>query len=98
MAILDDVKRACGVVGTEFDSDLTDLINASLIDMGFAGVDGTSVADTNVIVKQAIKTYCRMNFSIFGLPDDYENLKKSYDEQKAQLSMATGYTTWSTDE
>jgi len=25
---------------------------------------------------------------------EYRNLKASYDEQKAQLSMATGYTDW----
>jgi hypothetical protein len=31
----------------------------------------------------------------FGEPDQYDRLKKSYDEQKAQLGMATGYTTWS---
>lgn len=94
MAILDDVKRRCGVTGNEWDSDLTDLIGASLIDMGIAGVNGTEVAETNPIVKQAIITYCKMNFSIFGQSEDYEGLKKSYDEQKAQLSMATGYTEW----
>jgi hypothetical protein len=30
----------------------------------------------------------------FGLPEDYDRLKRSYDEQKAQLSNATGYTDW----
>ena len=94
MAILDDVKRACGITGEEFDTDISDLINAGMIDLGIAGVDGEGVVDSDPAVKQAIKTYCRMNFSIFGLPPDYENLKKSYDEQKAQLSMATGYTDW----
>jgi hypothetical protein len=30
----------------------------------------------------------------FGEPEDYDRLKASYDEQKAQLSTATGYTHW----
>ena len=30
----------------------------------------------------------------FGEPDEYDRLKKSYDEQKAQLSTCTGYTDW----
>jgi hypothetical protein len=28
----------------------------------------------------------------FGNPDNYEQLKASYDEQKAQLSMSAEYT------
>jgi hypothetical protein len=39
----------------------------------------------------AIVTYCKLNF---GEPDNYDKLKESYDEQKAQLSMADGYTVW----
>ena len=27
----------------------------------------------------------------FGSPSDYDRMKASYDEQKAQLQMATGY-------
>jgi hypothetical protein len=30
----------------------------------------------------------------FGLPEDYDRLKLSYDEQKAQMSNATNYTNW----
>ena len=40
---------------------------------------------------QAVITYVRAHF---GSPDDYDRLKDSYDEQKAQLQMATGYTDW----
>lgn len=94
MAILDDVKKACGITSDEWDSDLNDLIDACMIDLGIAGVDGANVVETNVIVKQAIKTYCKMNFSIFGVATDYDALKRAYDEQKAQLSMASGYTVW----
>ena len=30
----------------------------------------------------------------FGSPQDYDRLKKSYDEQKAQMQTCTGYTDW----
>ena len=83
------VKLALRITTTAYDNELTDLINAALLDMGIAGV--TNDDDTNKLVLRAIITYCRLNF---GQPDDYDRLKASYDEQKAQMSMATGYTTW----
>lgn len=83
------VKTALRVTTTAFDDEITGLIKASILDMGLAGVTNTS--DTDELVQKAIITYCRLNF---GQPDDYDRLKASYDEQKAQLGMATGYTTW----
>lgn len=51
--------------------------------------DETTLTDRNLI--RAIVTFVRMSF---GSPEDYERLKASYDEQKAQLQSATGYTNW----
>lgn len=89
MALLDDVKVALRVSTNAFDSEITDLINAAVADMGIAGVSNSDTTDP--LVKRAVITYCRLNF---GQPDDYDRLKASYDEQKAQMGMATGYTTW----
>lgn len=72
-----------------FDDELNDLIAAAESDLGIAGVVIPETIDE--IVTRAIITYCKMSF---GLPEDYDKLKKSYDEQKAQLSNATGYTEW----
>lgn len=83
------VKTALRVTTTAFDNEIGGLIDAALLDMGIAGV--TNDDDTDALILRAIITYCRLNF---GQPDDYDRLKASYDEQKAQLSMATGYTTW----
>lgn len=81
---------ALRITTNAFDDELTDLISAALEDMGIAGV----VIDdnTDAIIVRAVITYCKMSF---GLPEDYDKLKKSYDEQKAQLSNASGYTEWS---
>lgn len=87
--MLEKVKLALRITTDAFDSELNDLIEAAKIDMGIAGVVVPDELDS--IISRAIVTYCKLNF---GEPDDYDRLKASYDEQKAQLSMATGYTTW----
>lgn len=87
--ILTAVKLSLRITTDAFDAEITDLINAALLDLGIAGVTEDDTA--NALIRRAVTTYCRMHF---GQPDDYDRLKSSYDEQKAQLSMATGYTDW----
>lgn len=87
--MLDKVKLALRITTNAFDSELTSLIAAAKLDLGIAGVEVPTTLDE--IVELAIITYCKCNF---GEPDNYDRLKASYDEQKAQLSMATGYTVW----
>lgn len=91
MTTLDKVKTALRVSTTAYDEEITDLIAAAQIDLQIAGV--IVPAQLDAIVTRAIITYCKMSF---GLPDDYDRLKASYDEQKAQLSTATGWTDWGT--
>lgn len=87
--MLEKVKLALRITTNAFDDELVDLIASAQLDLGIAGV---VVPDTlDAIVERAIITYCKIHF---GQPDDYDRLKASYDEQKAQLSMATGYTVW----
>ena len=88
--MLEKVKTALRISTNAFDEELTDLINAAKIDLGIAGV--TVPTELDAIVTRAIITFCKMSF---GLPEDYDQLKRSYDEQKAQLSNASGYTVWS---
>lgn len=88
-SILQAVKMASRIVTDAFDSELSDLISAACLDLGLAGVTETDTS--NDLVKRAVITYVKMHF---GEPENYERLKASYDEQKAQMSMATGYTTW----
>ena len=87
--MLEKVKLALRITTTAYDSELTGLIAAAKLDLGIAGVNVPTTLDE--IIELAIITYCKVHF---GEPDDYDRLKASYDEQKAQLSMATGYTTW----
>lgn len=85
------VKTALRITTTQFDDELEHLIDSALLDLGFGGMKAIEKAEADDVVKQAVVTYCKMNF---GLPEDYDRLKRSYDEQKAQLGTATGYTDW----
>lgn len=89
MALIDDVRQALRITTTAFDNEITRLINAGKKDLQIAGVVLPDPLDDES--SSAIITYCKCHF---GEPDNYDRLKASYDEQKAQLSMATGYTTW----
>lgn len=85
------VKEALRITSTAFDNDLSLLIESAKADLGIAGV--TNLAENEPLVERAIITYCAMN-SVTQDADRREWLKKSYDEQKAQISMATGFTDW----
>ena len=87
--MLDKVKLALRITTDAFNCEIEQLIAAAQLDLGVAGVEVPVVLDP--LVSLAVITYCKMNF---GQPDDYDRLKKSYDEQKAQLATATGYTNW----
>lgn len=87
--MLEQVKLALRISTTAYDSELTTLIAAAQQDLGIAGV--VLPDNLDAICTRAIITYCKMSF---GLPEDYDRLKRSYDEQKAQLRTATGYTDW----
>lgn len=88
MALIDTCKMALRVTTDAYDAEITEYIEAAKLDLGIAGVE-TTVADS--IVNTAILTYVRMRF---GAPANYDKLKAAYDEQKAQMMMATGYTDW----
>ena len=81
------VKLALRITTDAFDNELNMLISAACGDLGVVGVTVTP-ATSDPLLKQAIITYCRLHF---GSPDDFDRLKKSYDEQKAQLITCTGY-------
>ena len=99
--MLDRVKLALLISEDDFDSELNDLIEAAAKDLGVAGVDALVIStDTNdALIIRAIITYCGYQFELMhGSLDRSTAYKKSYDEQKAQMGMSTGYTTWSSAE
>jgi len=88
MALLDTCKTAMRVTTDAYDTEIQEYIDAAQLDLGIAGVETTTL---DSLVSKAIMTYVRMSF---GAPSNYDKLKAAYDEQKAQLMNATGYTDW----
>lgn len=89
--ILPRVRLALRITTTAFDAELTDLIEAGLLDLGVAGITGENATSVDKLTLRAVITYCKMHF---GAPEEFDRLSKSYDAQKGQLWSATGYTTW----
>lgn len=83
-------KMAKRMTTDYYDAEVERLLDAALLDLGVAGVVPQEI---DALVTQAAVTYFLMNF---GKVDNYDQLKASYDEQKAQLSTKTGYTEWPT--
>ena len=90
MALIDNCKTALRVTTNAYDSEIQEYIDSAKLDLGIAGVEVPEPSDA--LVNKAVMTYVRMSF---GSPANYDKLKASYDEQKAQLMNATGYTDWS---
>jgi len=87
--MLEKAKLALRITSNAYNDEINDLIAAAKLDLGIAGVDATVSPDE--LCQRAILTYVRMHF---GSPPDYDRLKASYDEQKGQLQIASGYTDW----
>lgn len=96
--MLNKVKLALLITSNNFDTELTELISAAVIDLNIAGVDNATVVKTeptDALVSRAIISFCAYNFELMhGEETRSEKFKKVYDEQKAQMSMASNYTTW----
>ena len=94
--MLEKVKLAWNRTDTTFDSEITDLINAAGLDLGIAGV--VLPETLTAIAERAVTLYCLHHLELeHGDPVRAERFKTAYDENKAQLSMATGYTVWSSE-
>ena len=88
--MLEKVKLALRITGDDFNEEIMDLIRAGLLDLGISDIKGEILNDTtDPLINRAVITYVKMNF---GEPDEYERLKASYWEQKAQLLMNHNYT------
>ena len=88
--MLSRVKLALRITTNAFDDELNGLISAALMDLGLVGIAPMLLANgtTDELIITAVITYVKLHF---GEPSDPDRLKKSYDEQKAQLITATGY-------
>lgn len=90
VTLLQKCKLAMRINGNECDDEISEYIESCKLDLGIGGVILPDGNDS--LINTAVITYVRMRF---GNPPNYDKLKDAYDEQKAQLMNATGYTLWS---
>ena len=86
--MLEKVKLALAITVDDFDSEIEDLILAALYDLSSNGVLALE-KQTDPLIVQAVKTYCRGHFHS---PADYDRLLNAYEEMKGHLMHTTGYT------
>lgn len=90
-AQMKSIKTALRTTTTDEDleNEITEIVNQFVLDAKLAGVTNDDLDDP--LIWGAAKTFVRLKF---GSPDEYDRLKQAYDEQKAQMSMSSRYTTW----
>lgn len=94
--LLEKIKLALRISTDAFDTELNALVDSCLADLGFAGISINEIGApclTNPAVIMAVITFCKFNFGKIDSAE-YDRLKASYDEQKKQMSMSTGFTEW----
>lgn len=89
--MLNRVKLALRITTDAFDDEITGLISAALLDLGVGDISDATLADPDELVTLAVVTYVKMHF---GQPEEYDRLKASYWEQKAQLITSGKYGTY----
>ncbi len=90
MALIDDVKKVLRVTVNNFDTEITDLIDAAKADLKLSGVLSEKVTDSDTLIKRAVTTYVKANFG-YDNPDA-DRLKAAYDMLKAHLTLSAEYT------
>lgn len=87
MAILDDIKTELRISGTDFDTEITGMINAAKKDLEESGV--VKAVDTDYLVKMAIVLYCKGNFGW----DNAEAPRyiEEYEKLRVKMALASDY-------
>lgn len=92
-ALLEKAKTTLRITTEAFDDEIEDIIQAGYYDLTTRGVTMVTDDEQNLhpLIVRAIMTYVRLHF---GDPDNPQRLKESYDEQKGQLMITSGFTNW----
>lgn len=88
--LLDEVRSALRVDGTEHDAEIQGLIDAALADLTLSGVSPEKARpDTkDPLIKRAVIIYCQAAFDIGAAT---ELLQRSYESLKRHLALSQDY-------
>ena len=86
MTLLEEVKLRIRVKNSKFDEgEIQPLIDACKQDMKRVGITKT---ETDPLVKQAIRFYCKANF---GFSEDSERYQAAYDALRDSMALSGDY-------
>lgn len=86
------VKRALDLTISLYDIELSELIQAALLDLrATAGIATATSGSEDPLILHAVKLYVIAHFK---KPDNYDQLLKAYEDLKGSLQKTTGYTDW----
>ncbi|MER2132592.1 MAG: head-tail connector protein [Carnobacterium inhibens] len=85
--MLEGVKKSLRISTFAFDDEITELIESAKLDLKIAGIRVSDSPD--LLIKQAIKIYCKANFGYDNPEADRFN--DSYVRLKQHLSLAGDY-------
>ena len=63
MALVDDVKTALRISHTKLDGEIQATIDAAKAEMARAGIVESAIADTDPLIVDAVKVYCKYVFA-----------------------------------
>lgn len=81
--LIDSVKGALRITTSDMDDDIKDLISAAKADLRISGV--RVILDTDPLVIQAVKLYCKAHF---GDNDSNNKFLNAYQALKISMSLA----------
>lgn len=89
--MLEKIKLSLRLTGNAFDSEITDLIAAALLDLGLVGIIPPEPPPNYAIdplIIRAVILYCK---SEFYQNAESERYRKAYDHLKCTLSLSGDY-------
>lgn len=86
--MLQKIKDALRVSGSDLDEEIQDLINAAKADLKLSGI---TKDETDPLIIRAITIYCKAHFG-YEEPAQAELFMKSYQALKTHLALSQEYT------
>lgn len=85
--LLAKIKLALRITHTKLDEDITDTINACILDLDIAGIH-INIGTIDELSVQAIKLYCKWQYDYLNKAEQYE---KAYQNLKIAMSLCGDY-------
>jgi uncharacterized phage protein (predicted DNA packaging) len=89
--LLDDIKNALRVDGSDLDTEIQDLIDTAKADLQLSGVLPSKLKDEDPLIKRAVTVYVKAHFGWDN--KDALMFEQSYIMLKTHLTLSAEYTT-----